>query len=296
VLFSGEGKKVALVAFVGYGAIDQLPMNIKELSVYCWPKPGATNPDGVRRLIKSGVKVYFCDNLHSKVYWTERKGMIVTSANLSANALSSGRQHEYGIYIEQEPALEELLGKLHFRPADEDALAQLDFEQSKIPKSDPEADSNLQHTPSLSEYLATPYPKKFKFAYWSEYRKSNEPIREQLKQKLGRTSWTNDQDVEAGEYEEGDLVLQIHADDEGCVTRANAKWFRVDTILTQRGRHTIIELNREWTAVNAPFAITKEFKISFKNLYNQLNWEGVLDSAGFVKMSFLRQLAAHSEA
>ena len=89
-LFSfSQGRRVAISAFVGEGAGAFLPYP-KGIELICWPQPGGTNPTGVRALMTSGVQVKFADRLHMKVYWAEGKGAVVTSANLSTNALGAG--------------------------------------------------------------------------------------------------------------------------------------------------------------------------------------------------------------
>jgi hypothetical protein len=96
---ASASRRVAIVAFVGDGAETYIP-NPKGVEVVCWPKAGGTNPDAIRRLIENGARVYFCDSLHMKVYWTKDKGAVITSANLSQNALGSGNLREVGIWVE----------------------------------------------------------------------------------------------------------------------------------------------------------------------------------------------------
>lgn len=95
---SAKGRRVAVTAFVGRGAEAYLP-NPEGIELVCWPKAGGTNPNVIRKLMKRGVRVYFADALHMKVYWTEDKGAVVASANLSTNALGSGNLREIGVYL-----------------------------------------------------------------------------------------------------------------------------------------------------------------------------------------------------
>lgn len=77
-------RRVAVTAFVGDEANAYLsyPQGIE---LYCWPKAGGTNPAAISDLQTRGVKVYFSDSLHMKLYWS-KKGVIITSANLSTNS------------------------------------------------------------------------------------------------------------------------------------------------------------------------------------------------------------------
>src|SRR5262245_37865896 len=96
-LFSfSRGRRVAISAFVGDGAEAYLPKP-SGIQLICWPKEGGTNPNALRRLMAKGVEVFFCDALHMKVYWAEGRGAVVTSANLSRNALGAGDLKEVGV-------------------------------------------------------------------------------------------------------------------------------------------------------------------------------------------------------
>lgn len=101
IFSTSKGRRVAITAFVGSGAEAYLPRP-QGIELVCWPKAGGTNPDALRKLMKSGVKVSFADALHMKVYWTEDKGAVITSANLSTNALGSGNLREIGLLIPSE--------------------------------------------------------------------------------------------------------------------------------------------------------------------------------------------------
>jgi hypothetical protein len=60
---------------------------------------GATNPNTLRQLIKEGARVEFVDSLHMKVYWAKARGAVITSANLSTNAMGAGGLKEAGVLL-----------------------------------------------------------------------------------------------------------------------------------------------------------------------------------------------------
>ena len=97
-LFNSECKKIAIVAFVGSYAIDYISNN-HNLTIYCWPHPVATSANGIRLLQQEGVEIFFSDNMHKKIYWAENRGTIITSANLTYNALSGNVLQESGVFI-----------------------------------------------------------------------------------------------------------------------------------------------------------------------------------------------------
>jgi hypothetical protein len=98
IFSKSKGRRVAVAAFVGDGAEAYLPKP-QGIELICWPKAGGTNPNAIKKLMKRGVNVFFADTLHMKVYWTEDQGAVITSANLSTNALGAGDLQEFGILI-----------------------------------------------------------------------------------------------------------------------------------------------------------------------------------------------------
>lgn len=77
--------KIMAVAFIGRGLSKIIDGNNK---IICNLTSGATNPDEIKKLIKlQGVEIRNCSNLHSKVYFSERK-LIVGSSNISTNGMA----------------------------------------------------------------------------------------------------------------------------------------------------------------------------------------------------------------
>lgn len=126
-LFSSHRRRrIAIVAFVGDGAEVYL-QNPKCLHVICWPKAGGTNPHEIRQLLHRGVRVSFCDSLHMKLYWAEGRGAIITSANLSTNALGSGDLREFGVLVPANKVnIKKVLDSLELREPSKRELQELD--------------------------------------------------------------------------------------------------------------------------------------------------------------------------
>ena len=101
-----QRRRIACVAYVGQDCRKFIP-HPKGVEVYCWPQVGATNPDGIQSLVDAGAIVWFVDQLHTKVYWTDGVGCIVGSANLTNNALfGDGRLVEFGLALNQSAAVD----------------------------------------------------------------------------------------------------------------------------------------------------------------------------------------------
>jgi len=299
-LFIEPGEKWAIVAFVGYSALDQLPKPIGDLSVVCWPKAGATHPDGVRRLLAAGVRVFFCADLHSKIFWRRNCGLIVGSANLSNNALGKTNQHEFAVYVADNSfEIQSVLKHLSYAEVTQASLHNLDMAHVAAATRDLDSDEGQkQRTLSFSQSRAVPIPKKWKFISSSEERVDSATIREAVIEHCGKKKWANDNDAGDGIYQPGDFVFQIHLDDEddGPIKRANGKWLRVDFIAKQGNSPVLVQVHPLQNGPNPPFEIDATFKRAFKQVFNESTWEEVMDDAGFVQDKFIRRLELAIEA
>lgn len=86
-LMSAEnGKRVIAVAFIGRDALNFVP-DPDGITVYCWDNVPGTHPDGIEDLYNLGAIVKFVPRLHMKLFWAQRGGLLLGSANLSNNAL-----------------------------------------------------------------------------------------------------------------------------------------------------------------------------------------------------------------
>lgn len=98
-------KRIVIVAYVGADAPSLLP-DAKGVRVYCWPQVGATHPEALYNLKKKGAEIFLVDGLHMKLYWVENEGAIVTSANLSYNALGDRGLHEFGLFLDDPASID----------------------------------------------------------------------------------------------------------------------------------------------------------------------------------------------
>jgi len=161
---AGSGRRVAVVAFVGAGAEAYLP-NPKGLELYCWPSPSGTNAKAIRTLQRRGVSIHFVRRLHMKVYWSAKRGVIITSANLSTNAFGSGDLREIGVLLPSRSVdIEKVIRSLRAIPATADAIRDLEHDAREIERGRP-TDGERPRTfpewfderPNGSEWRLMPY-------------------------------------------------------------------------------------------------------------------------------------------
>lgn len=93
-----------------------LPVDLKGIKLYCWPKPGSTNPSSIEALLNLDVDVHFVDDLHAKVFWGSSGGAVIGSANLSENGMQDDRLIEAAVQLPAgDPSIVEFLASVHAR-------------------------------------------------------------------------------------------------------------------------------------------------------------------------------------
>lgn len=165
---SSHGRRVAITAFVGNNASAYLP-NPKGIELVCWPKAGGTNPTAIRDLINREVSVSFANAVHMKVYWTEDKGAVITSANLSTNALGSGKLKEVGILIPSDMVnIDKILITLKAHLASEAEIDDLDKAHKEYMKRNPRFVSVIRKKPTFGKWYLSKSRPKWKLARYYE--------------------------------------------------------------------------------------------------------------------------------
>ncbi len=286
-------RRVAIVAFVGSGVERYLP-SPNGIELVCWPQPGSTNPNAIRRLMSLGVDVSFADNLHMKVYWAKGQGAIITSANLSTNALG-GRLLEFGVLLPanefNESQVDQILLSIKKRPVSEEEFRQFEQDHTqverlrklKVPGAERIIDPPEDRTPpSFQDWYEQPFPKPWKLATFIP---ADVPLSKRAKEilqewRVKEPKWY--MSVPNEELKQGDWVLFFE--------RGNIlDWFFVDALVKvapeepayQHGAYQIIQIDRN-EAAELPFQLSESFRDKVSKAIQQLGdtkWLGSLESA-----------------
>jgi hypothetical protein len=166
ILTQSKGRRVVISAFVGAGSEVYLPKP-QGLELICWPKPGSTNPNTIRELVQRGVNVFFAPQMHIKLYWTSDKGSVITSANLSSNALGSGGQLELGAYLQPgQVNIEKVLSHIEAKPVSATALRNLEQAHHEYIKRNPQERISTSRTRSFNRWFESKPREPWKFSVW----------------------------------------------------------------------------------------------------------------------------------
>ncbi|HEX9136686.1 MAG TPA: hypothetical protein VF905_07045, partial [Nitrospirota bacterium] len=283
----------AITAFVGDGAEAYLP-NPAGLDLICWPTIG-TNPDELRRLIDSDVNVYFSDNLHMKIYWS-RKGAIITSANLSDNALSGNKLKEVGILVDSTDIdIERIKSTLTISPVTRKTLSKLDREHNLERKTSHKPEK--ENRTFLDWFFAPMRTPTWKLGWWDEQMDYSKKSIEIAKKEYGRETPLRAITGKSRDYKEGEWVLQFKLLNN---TPANFSWLFVDHKLqvpSSDKKAYDPKYPYEYFQARAkksyPFILDKKFKESFKSAVRELGGAKIKSMKSLIPEDRLLKLIAN---
>lgn len=266
-----SARRVVVVAFVGDRAEAYLP-HPKGIDLVCCPSPSGTNPNTLRLLRSRGVRVFFSDKLHAKVYWSQGRGAVISSANLSTNALGAGGQLEVGILL---PPREFDMARFRRRigmyfPTDADFLRhERSYNLHFINNPRNGGPPGPEYT--FDKWYGSPTRTPWKLGWWSE---CVYPLSERARNWVhstypGRDDVANLQACQPGEYRKGDWVLSFLLNKR----LGSVEWLFVDHV-ARIGKHEkgIYHKDYPCQAVQVwpnsrypkpPFKLDKEFRQAF---------------------------------
>jgi len=284
-LFSSEHanrRRVIVVAYVGQDACDFIS-SPKGVEIYCWPLAGATNPNGIAALQAKGAKIHFASGLHSKVYWVKGVGGLITSANLSSNALARGIQREAGVFIPSmdERTIDKFVSQANASPVTEEALAKLwreheQFWATHTPVRGTSASTGLllrSYTEWFADVGFDKLPWKINYVDKDYYGLQKAAKDEAVKRK-GSNNVFNFINGLKGEYEANDWVLYCEESKSG-LRAVSFEWVRLDYYIAvgnDRRKNGCpyqgVQLHPLSPEQSPPFSLDKTFRDAFNLEYD----------------------------
>jgi hypothetical protein len=227
IFSSCTGRRVAVTAFVGKGAEAYLPKP-EGLELICWPKAGGTNPYVLRKLMERGADVLFVDSLHMKIYWTEDKGAVITSANLSTNALGAGNLREIGVYVPSDQLdIKKVLYSLKKRPVTSQELSRLDRQHHEYQKVTRDTRKKTQGV-TFKEWYELPFRPKWKIGWYDIEGDFSKPAKEIAKEEYNVRTPNEFLACQQNAYRKYDWVLSFDLEKQ---TPSFVRWMSVDYIV-----------------------------------------------------------------
>ncbi len=305
---SKNDRRVVLVAYVGSAAQAYLP-DPSGLLLVCNPSPGGTSARAVRDLMARGATVQFSHRLHMKVYWSEERGCVLTSANASANALGSGGLKEVGSYFQPGAVdIDALLDYAAPVKVTKEALRKLQMAARGLPSHlRPATDRGDSKSSNSRDYLRwwnspTRSADPWKLGWWSTDLPFSMAAKAQAKTQYGVKAPFSFLGVAKGQAESDEWLLTFEVTDDGGIRKA--EWLFVDFVVrVQKDDSEAFEPEFPFQAVQVfkrdkytspPFAITKEFRTSFRKAVQKYGAEALMSRQNLVPPGRLLRLTAEN--
>ncbi len=177
VMDDTTARRIAIVGFIGADPLKWIRQP-RGMDIYCWPKPGGTDPRGIVKLLREGARVHFVMNLHAKVYYSSKGGTVLGSANWSDHALGEGGLTETAIWLPTGAfPIDEQLAKLGAAVSMDDAekfqamLQKLYVDHNIFYRANPgmvAIDNAAQSTCTFGEWAAQPGRQQWQLGLWYE--------------------------------------------------------------------------------------------------------------------------------
>ena len=223
----GKNRRVAIAAFVGEGARAFI-RSPKAVEIICWPKAGGTNPLELRRLKKAGARIRFVDRLHMKVYWAARRGTIITSANLTTNALGAGDLKEVGVLFSADSfPIDAVIRSLKSRPFNGKDMERLEREYRKLKARHRGYFANKDQV-SYLEWYVLPARAEWRFGWWDTVGPASKNAKEITTADFSERSPQNFISCRKDDYRVSDWILSFRLSGRGV---SRPEWIYVDFVV-----------------------------------------------------------------
>jgi hypothetical protein len=270
LFYSSKGRRIAITAFVGDGAESYLPKP-EGIELICWPKAGGTNPNAIRKMLDRKVKVFFADSLHMKVYWTEDKGAVITSANLSTYALGSGGLKEIGIFLPPGKLdIDKIVKSIKRRPFSEAELLKLDNTHKEYRKRNPGSTVKRPDAISFREWYGLKGPPWKISGYIYDDVPLSSKARAVLRDEFGVSECEEVMTAERGRFKKNDWILGFNMEDDRVsgigwmFAHHVVKVSQSDRAYDRYTPYQILQAYPLKTYDLPPFGLDKSFRTAFK--------------------------------
>lgn len=289
---SSKGRRVVITAFVGEDAAAYLP-NPKGIELICWPKEGGTNPNAIRDLKNREVKIYFCDSLHMKIYWTEDKGAVITSANLTTNALGAGGLKEFGILLPSNKIdINRIIDSIKRRPASNKDILELDNKHKEYIKRNRTSNYPVGRIQLYDEWYKTQPRQVWKFFAWSNTKVNiSSEAMAVLKNEHNSSNWNMLMQVPNKNLQDNDWVLCIRkvkkqiGSIDWVFAHHQVKIKRSDKEYERDCPYQIIQVFNSKSYGPPPFKCEKYFKVALKAAIDECGGISKLEKMQSAKLS-----------
>lgn len=222
-----------------------------------------------------GVDVEFSNKLHMKVYWSEKRGCVITSANLSTGALEPGNLEEAGVYLPPGVVdIDRLIQNISPKQITAEAMDALDRASRRITAKLGEDDNRIKLRENRNPrpfmiWEKTPHRQNWKLVFWETEedkfsKKTLSKCRNEYNKSLPEDClWTKD-----NKFSKTDWILAVKISNKRCKN----SWVFVDfTTYVDESDEAydkdcpceVVQVHNSEYYPRPPFIITPNFEKAF---------------------------------
>jgi hypothetical protein len=272
-----DDRRVAMVAFVGAKSERFLPDPIG-LEIVCWLQPGATDAAMLDALQLRGAQIFKSDRLHTKIYWSSRKGCVICSANASAAAQGGSGQKEAGVFLPKGSVdIQRFWDEAAPQPVGKADLAKLARQGENAPRV-PGMGSPAQAS-DFSEWRRRQWQAWKLCGYYGSV-KLSKSAKSKAQKTFGATDPYNWLDEAEGVVKPREWLLMF---DLSNLDKSDMEWLRPDFVVkVPKGdpgyikgwEHQSVEVHRHGSHAE-PFKLSQKFKTAFRLAVNEYGEEKI---------------------
>jgi hypothetical protein len=206
-----------------------------------------------------------------KLYWAAGRGTIITSANLSTNALGAGSLKEVGVLLPPDVVdIDELISSLKSRPFNKVEMRKLEELHRKIKVREPRRMHKEDRVDYL-EWYSLPARSEWKLGWWEEYGNFAKEAREKVRNDFNKREPENFIACRKQDFRQADRVLSFRLTKSGA---SASSWLFVDFVVkVGRKDKKAYDADYPYQAIQAwtprhysppPFVLTTGFRAALR--------------------------------
>lgn len=289
-----SSRKVAVVAFVGLDAETYLGKDLRRTAIYCWPKAGGTNPYAIQDLLnKYECKVYFVDKLHMKIFWSQDRGCVIGSANLTNNALGQDGLKEAGVYFPNSSSvdIDKIIGAINARPATAAEIARLISAHKKYYSKNMIVTGHAAKKRTFFDWCASRPRETWKLGWYQDEIEFSKIANEIARKEYSLSEPYEFMRGKKGNFEQDDWILMYKVTKKGKILPGSIGWLYAERMINTKEDkvwpYEVIQFRPTKNYSTPPFSIDAKFRKAFKSAGESIGVEYMKPDASCVPPEIL---------
>jgi hypothetical protein len=207
-----------------------------------------------------------------KVYWAAGRGTVITSANLSTNALGEGKLKEIGVLLPPNALdIDEIIASTKSRPCRDVEMRHLEFRHREI-NAKREHQTSPKDKSDYLEWYELIHPSEWKLGWWDAEGGFSVRAKDLARAYYNKPEPHEYIEGRAKDFRENDWILTFRLGDNNA---SELQWLFVDHIVKVDPKDKVFDAKYPYHAIQVhtakyysapPFDLTKEFRAAFQEV------------------------------